>query len=169
MLEMNRVQSLWYNFFCKSPTLGESKYEITDVYMLLFAQLHVQKTLENLDTQTLCTLSQFFAELLEQLLQLRKKTPYPTSCRLFIDENISKGANLLHQISLGTCLWENLFLWLNINYMHIDHEYIYSFLTMISPHLPLPNTTRCAVIMKKIISANATLTDITEHLSDIKG
>lgn len=166
---MTNVQQLWYDFFCKSPSLGESKYEIKDVYMMLFAQLHAPETLVTPNTQTQCTMSQFFAELLEQLFQLRKKTPYPTSCRLFIDENISKGANLLHQISLGTCLWENLFLWLNINYMHIDHEYIYSFLTMISPHLPLPNTTRCAVIMKKIISANATLTDITEHLSDIKG
>lgn len=166
---MNKVQSLWYSFFCKSPTLGESKYEITDVYMLLFAQLHAKKTLENLDTQTLCTLSQFFAELLEQLFQLRKKTLYPTSCRHFIDENISKGANLLHQISLGTCAWEDLFLWLNINYMHINHEYIYSFLTIISPHLPLPNTVRCVVLMKKIISGNATLTDLTEPLSDSQG
>lgn len=166
---MNNVQSLWYDFFCKSPTLGESRYEIKDVYMLLFAQLHTQKTLENLDSQTLCKISQFFAELLEQLFQLRKKTPYPQSCRLFIDENISKGANLLHKISLGTCSWENLFLWLNINYMHIEHEYIYSFLTLISPHLPLPNTTRCVVIMKKIISGKATLTDLTEHLSDNQG
>ena len=89
--------------------------------------------------------------------------------RMFLDENIKKGAELLYQITLGTCAWENLFLWLNINYMHIDHEYIYSFLTMISPHLSLPNTTRCAVIMKKIISGKATLTDLTEHLSDDQG
>lgn len=169
MLEMNKVQSMWHDFFCKSPTLGESRYEMNDVYMILFAQLHAQETLETLNQQTLCTISQFFAELLEQLFQLRKNTPYPTSCRLFIDENISKGANLLHQISLGTCAWEDLFLWLNINYMHINHEYIYSFLTIISPHLPLPNTVRCVVLMKKIISGNATLTDLTEPLSDSQG
>lgn len=169
MLEMNNVQSLWYDFCCKSPALGESKYETKDVYMMLFAQLHASNTLENLDTQSRCTLSQFFAELLEQLFQLRKKSPYPLSFRMFLDENIKKGAELLYQITLGTCAWENLFLWMNINYMHIGHEYIYSFLTIISPHLPLPNTTRCAVIMKKIISGNATLTDLTEPLSDSQG
>lgn len=166
---MTDVQQLWHDFFCKSPCLGESKYEINDVYMILFAQLHALKTIENLDPQIQCTVSQFFAELLEQLFQLRKKTPYPLSFRLFLDENIKKGADLLYQISKGTCAWENLFLWLNINYMHIDHEYIYSFLTLISPYIPLPNTTRCIVIIKKIISGKATLTDLTEPLSDNQG
>lgn len=166
---MTNVQQLWYDFFCKSPSLGESKYETKDVYMMLFAQLHTSNTLENLDTQSRCTVSQFFAELLEQLFKLRKKTPYPLSFRLFLDENIKKGSDLLYQISKGTCSWENLFLWLNINYMHIDHEYIYSFLTLISPYIPVPNTTRCVVIIKKIISGNATLTDLTEHLFDKQG
>ena len=166
---MTDVQQLWHDFFCKSTCLGEAKYETKDVYMMLFAQLHASNTLENLDTQSRCTVSQFFAELLEQLFLLRKKTPYPLSFRLFLDENIKKGSDLLYQISKGTCSWENLYLWLNINYMHINHEYIYSFLTIISPYLPLPNTTRCAVIMKKIISGKATLTDLTEHLSDNQG
>ena len=166
---MTDIQQLWHDFFCKSPCLGEAKYETKDVYMMLFAQLHASNTLENLDTQSRCTVSQFFAELLEQLFLLRKKTPYPLSFRLFLDENIKKGSDLLYQISKGTCSWENLFLWLNINYMHIDHEYIYSFLILISPYIPLPNTTRCVVIIKKIISGNATLTDLTEHLSDKQG
>lgn len=163
---MTDVQQLWYDYFCKSPTLGELKYEISDVYMLLLAQLHVSKSLETLNTQTLRIISQFFAELLEQIFQLRKKSPYPASYRLFIDENISKGADLLHKISLGTCVWEDIFLWLNINYMHVNHEYIYSFLTLISPYLPLPNTPKCISIINKITSGNATVSDIIENFSD---
>lgn len=166
---MTNVQQLWYDFFCKSPSLGESKYEIKDVYMMLFAQLHAPETLVTPNTQTQCTMSQFFAELLEQLFQLRKKTPYPLSFRLFLDENIKKGADLLYQISKGTCSWDKLFLWVNINYMHIDHEYIYSFLTIIAPYLPLPNTPKSVAVIKKIITGEAPLTDITSPLSDKQG